>query len=243
MKIERIFRVYAVLRQVFTILFLAGVALFVAQGAAYAQVSTPVVSPGCDVQFYNQLKGAAELKGAREMEAAQSIILKPDSVLHYSCFMQQVNNVRENLEFKQDMRGMSEAVADPFDRYLSINFSQNMGGGLAAPPPNADGPCYAMAQVWHTAKCNDFDLELFMPFNEVGADMRTFPQSCPGGRRIAGLQLDAKIPAGGPGAGDAMESYHDDLTTCGAPVPTGIDFVCLAPGCYYDGRTCRATPP
>ena len=226
---------------------MVGFALFLAQGA-----SAQSVSKGCDIEFYNQLKGAAKLKGSREMEAAQAIILKPDSVLHYSCFLQQANSLRQELPFKKSMKGMSEAVIKPFDKYLD-NYAHNMDGGLIAPPPNAGGPCNVMGMIWHTAKCNDFDPALFAPFNEAGADMRTFPQSC-GGRRadIAGLQLDAKVPAGGPGAGDAMPSYHGDLTVCGAPVPTGLkvtidgqehdDVVCLAPGCYYDGATCRASP-
>ncbi|MCC6598423.1 MAG: hypothetical protein IT559_06505 [Alphaproteobacteria bacterium] len=49
----------------------------------------PVIAegPGCDPAFSTVMGDRAWLEGQREIEAAERIILKPDSILQYSCFV------------------------------------------------------------------------------------------------------------------------------------------------------------
>ncbi|HRQ60324.1 MAG TPA: hypothetical protein PLO23_02230, partial [Alphaproteobacteria bacterium] len=58
------------------------VLLSLALGPAQAQE----VSKTCDITVQNQMKQQGWLEGQRELEMAQRLILKPDSVLEYSCF-------------------------------------------------------------------------------------------------------------------------------------------------------------
>ncbi|MBL4804514.1 MAG: hypothetical protein JKY71_06575 [Alphaproteobacteria bacterium] len=44
------------------------------------------ISPACDPEFYDVMAARSWLEGKREVEVAQRLILKPDSVLEYSCF-------------------------------------------------------------------------------------------------------------------------------------------------------------
>lgn len=65
----------------------------------FSVLSAPVcaeVVPGtsCDVEVYDVLSERAWLEGQREVEVAQQLILKPDSVLEYSCFQQRRNELR-----------------------------------------------------------------------------------------------------------------------------------------------------
>ncbi|MCB1532625.1 MAG: hypothetical protein KDJ35_07135 [Alphaproteobacteria bacterium] len=55
------------------------------------------VLPGtsCDTQVYDVLSDRAWMEGQREMEVAEKLILKPDSVLEYSCFAQRRNELRQ----------------------------------------------------------------------------------------------------------------------------------------------------
>lgn len=43
-------------------------------------------APSCDPEFADVLEARANLEAMREVEIAQTLILKPDSVLEYSCF-------------------------------------------------------------------------------------------------------------------------------------------------------------
>lgn len=66
----------------------------------FSVLSTPLraeVIPGssCDVDVYKVLSDRAWMEGQREMEIAQKLILKPDSVLEYSCFSQRRNELRQ----------------------------------------------------------------------------------------------------------------------------------------------------
>ena len=66
----------------------------------FSVLSAPVhaeVVPGssCDVDVYKVLSDRAWMEGQREMEIAQKLILKPDSVLEYSCFSQRRNELRQ----------------------------------------------------------------------------------------------------------------------------------------------------
>lgn len=59
--------------------------------SAFAVAVPPIeISPGCDPDFYDAVSARAEMEAEREFEAAGRLLLKPDSVLQYSCFDAQV---------------------------------------------------------------------------------------------------------------------------------------------------------
>jgi hypothetical protein len=47
----------------------------------------------CDPEFHETLKQRAWLEGQREIEAAAALIVKPDSVLEYSCFEERIKHM------------------------------------------------------------------------------------------------------------------------------------------------------
>lgn len=73
------------------LLFIAFIGIPVAVDAGSTR---PVeISPGCDPEFYDVLHARSWLEGKREVEIAQRLILKPDSVLEYSCFDDRLNEM------------------------------------------------------------------------------------------------------------------------------------------------------
>lgn len=72
---------------------LALFALFImscASVGASAVAVAAMVSPGCDPEFWDALEARTWMEGEREVEVAERLILKPDSVLEYSCFNRRV---------------------------------------------------------------------------------------------------------------------------------------------------------
>lgn len=239
-----------------SVLIGAGTQAFAQAGPA----APPVVPPTCDEGFNNVLNSRAWLETQREMEAAQKFILKPDSVLEYSCFnniLERVSDRTATAQFLAPSRaGIESTVLSPLTVHLGSNFSHTLGGGLAGASPG--GTCAAMYAIWDLLKCQDFDKADFRFFSDIGADdRRSLPVACPDAGRTAkwAAQLaaayPAPVPAAAPGSGkmDAEKTYLDrlDPETCDSfpPVYTGIrvignagsaydDAVCVAPGCYYD---------
>ena len=226
--------------------------------AAFAQaqlVAADDVSAGCDVDFYNQLQASSTLKATQEMEAAQAIILKPDSVLQYTCFQSRINTAASALPFKKDLADQMDVLAgEPIKAYLDANFDHALDGGHTA--ISASDPCAVMGLVWQSAKCHNFDIALFNDFSEMAKnDLRIFPQQCPNPAartaNIDGLILDSHRPAGAEGSAERVASYQDQLAKCGTPIPTGLkadyeideitrslpEKMCAASGCHYDAES------
>lgn len=61
---------------------------FVVGQTALAQNAMHLESDACSEEFSNVITARAEMEAMREIEIAQTYILKPDSVLEYSCFFQ-----------------------------------------------------------------------------------------------------------------------------------------------------------
>ena len=246
--------------QTFLMSFAMVFVLFSIASVAQAQLVQSDVSKGCDVDFYEQLQASSELKATQELEAAQAIILKPDSVLEYTCFQSRVQTAGSALPFQNDLSDMLGTLAgEPFERYLEGNFDHALDGGHSS--VRAGDPCSVMAAVWQSAQCHDFDVRLFSDFTEMASnDMRLFPQQCSNSaarnQDVRGLVLDAKRPAGAPGGAEQVAAYQPQLKDCGLPIPTGLqaevlddqvyrkvkEKICTAPGCYYDfkSETCKA---
>lgn len=54
-------------------------------------------NPTCDSEFWDVMGARATIEGQREIEMAERIILKPDSVLEYSCFNQDLDRLRQRV--------------------------------------------------------------------------------------------------------------------------------------------------
>ena len=221
----------------------------------FAALAQHVVSPGCDPVFFDVMEARSTMEGQQDVEVAERLILKPDSVLEYSCFNDSVNNL--SVFIGGGLGAVSGAiVTNSLASYLGNNFGHTYAGG-ASGPPGAPGPtCNAMAAVWHFLKCNDFDRNHFLSMAEMPAnDIRVFPTTCPNpAARTANwnAMIGAAFPApANPsvnGSIDAVTHYNDQIIAgpCGAStvIPTGVivggtapfpDAVCSVPGCYYDG--------
>lgn len=227
---------------------------------AFAQASKDDVSAGCDVDFYEQLNASATLKSTQEMEAAQTIITKPDSVLEYNCFDRRLNSLASSIAFQDDLSGdLKTLVGTPINTYLSNNFNHALDGGRSDTPSD---PCGTMGYVWHTAKCHNFDIALFRDFTEMAdSDPRIFPpKECPGKAErkdaieamVAAYQRPARKDGEG-GTAEKIESYAVSAGACAKAIPTGLkasvtqedgtakevdDVICPTAGCYYNGNAC-----
>lgn len=128
--------------------------------------------------------------------------------------------------------------------------------------------CNIMASVWEEAKCADFiekDHDGFFTFAKYAADddKRKLPLACASTPGWSKPNWNSKIESAGmtsdntktPWTEDPAQTFFDKLdpTNCAAsdPVETGIkiklstgsapgdnEFVCIQPGCYYDGSAC-----
>ena len=239
------------------ILAIFGLAL-IGAGSAFAQAPPPI-PPTCDTGFYNVLSSRAWMESKREMEAAQKFILKPDSVLEYSCFNNQIQRLMDVTASADGLSGnflaplstsLEATVRSPLTVYLGSNFSHTLGGGIAGGSPG--GTCAAMYAIWDFLKCYDFDKADFRFFSAMAADdRRLLPLACPDNGRGAKwtAQLTAAYPAPvaapAPGSGrmNAVVTFRNRLNpnTCNTfpPVLTGIKVIDNS-GSAYDDAVCVA---
>jgi len=113
---------------------------------------------GCDADFMNQISGRAFLEAEREMVSANATIVKPDSILEYSCFDQIAANASKkqgplfgesdrwhNVDVdtgdgntklnaylgKKDLdRQVESVVLGTLDGYVKDSFSHDFMGGV-----------------------------------------------------------------------------------------------------------------
>lgn len=231
------------------------VSAFIAPRPAFAQTT-------CDPDFLDVMEARAWMTSNREMEAAQKLIMKPDSVLEYSCFNSRLTRVATQATFVNAGGGINDIVRTPQVEYLQ-NFSHTLGGG-AAPGSPIGNTCNAMYAIWDLLKCDNFNKADFQTFAELGAtDRRTLPDVCPSAAARNNMwttALAAAFPAPAlPAANGGMDQVETllgflDPNDCDAldPIPTGMtvmgwdlgttpatriswpDYICSAPGCYYD---------
>lgn len=257
----------AVILAVRTLIF-AGLAVFLAVLAgSYARAAVIAEGVGCDPEFAEVMGERAWMEGEREIETAQRILLKPDSILQYSCFVREAASaaLAANTIFSDKKESgqldrylgyvaMSPAGTGPGGTYLNSNFGHNFAGGFYG----SGGPCANMAAVWQFVKCTDFNMDWFKTFEELAAsDFRTEPWACNSAARNqawADAMVAAFPPPATPAAPGGMDMLvHYNQWMFGAdcansrPIPTGItvmngttalqDHVCPSPGCYYDGSS------
>lgn len=200
-------------------------------GFALAQV-TMVPDSTCNQSVLDAMNERAWLEGKREMEVAQRIILKPDSVLQYSCFSKRVAE-----------GGGDGYVSTMANKYLSDNFNNAFAGGQY---PHPGDPCAYMnipwdqvkcedsglCETWKYSRCKNIDISFFNPLVDFATgDPRTLPSACNEPNRTANWQnaLDAATPE----SSDLMTLVSNylppaldvlDPTDCSAhtPIDTGL---------------------
>ncbi len=135
--------------------------------------AAPEVPATCDGDFYNVMSNRAWMESEREMEVAQRLILKPDSVLEYSCFDQILEANAQNTNFAPTGSMIADLISAPLDTYLSNNFGNSVAG------PSSASTCDVMFQVWDFMKCQNMGVDEFAMFAEfAAADGRALPEMC-----------------------------------------------------------------
>lgn len=245
------------LKAVFAFIFIC---LPVSAFAAAATPVAPVVSPGCDPEFYDVLEARTWAEAEREYEIAGRLILKPDSVLEYSCFNARMNELGS---LSGDLDSFINMLArEPATVFLTDNYGHTLGGGTYT---GASPVCGAMNAVWNYLKCQDFNRNLFITLKDIvgqphmgDTDPRTVahqdgspppepPCPDPGARQARwASQIAAAFPVPAipaePGGVDLATHYNQQLQHIGAgcseatAVPTGTQV--LINGAQFDDAVC-----
>ncbi|QQG35140.1 MAG: hypothetical protein HYS17_06075 [Micavibrio aeruginosavorus] len=151
--------------------------------AAMSLSSLSFAQTSCDPQYMDALESRAYLEAQREVAMNQNLILKPDSVLEYSCFDEIMGTLarapgnRDNFSESNrwgavpghDDRSLDNAfdavVSAALNPYLTSNFSHTFLGGRTGTDHtletvNATAGAYNcgnMAAVWNLARCMNFN--------------------------------------------------------------------------------------
>ncbi|HEY0901647.1 MAG TPA: hypothetical protein VGD95_05940 [Micavibrio sp.] len=163
----------------------------------------------CDPQYMDALESRAYLEAQREIAMNENLILKPDSVLEYSCFDQIMGMVARapgdrgnfsesnrwgeipNHDAQSLDRAFDTVVTAALRNYIQNNFSHTFLGGRSTDDhtvSNVVGTagnynCTNMRTVWMAAKCmNFFDRpeDRFHDFQYLTSnDPRQLPTACP----------------------------------------------------------------
>lgn len=213
----------------------------------------------CDQAFLDVMEARAWMEGKREMEIAQRLILKPDSVLEYSCFNQRASQLQNANLFSSSGREFSLRilVASALSSYIGDNFGHSYGGGTVS----GGSGCSVMNHVWNELRCVNINEDLYMTFADlVATDPRDKPAACDDSLRAAKWTAASLVIAPVPlipphnGGVEAVTTYLPQLNpNCSAslPIPTGAmvynnrtgesyeEAVCTAPGCSFNGSSCE----
>ena len=141
-----------------------------------AWAGAPVTS--CDTEVMDAMESKAWLEAQRRMTQNENYVLKPDSVLEYSCFDQFLGDMALSTARKfseetaywgaistNDATSLDIAIEEtslkPLIFYLATNYIHTFLGGRTV-APNTPAPAYgtytcdAMAFVWPMARCRNF---------------------------------------------------------------------------------------
>lgn len=247
----------------------------------------------CDPDYYESLESRAWMEAQREIEQNQNLIVKPDSVLEYTCFngfgdelaQHAFDMFSETDEWSPPVilppdsmdNALTNLVGTSLKTYQEANFNHKSLGGRGINKHQFSGTisggtytCDQMDKIWQkspqTAKCYNFQTlshDSFFTFKDYETEkVRALPQECNVDPRWADQNKKALGKYIGYADGDTpwdedREFKYLDMTKACAQSPkiiTGLkviktptdagtpEYVCLIPGCYYDGGTCKAAP-
>ena len=183
---------------ILSFIFLSGAAAIAVGGKACAQIA----NSACDATYFQALEARAWMEAQREITQNQAIIVKPDSVLEYTCFDQYLNELAGDATFllsesqrwgptSQDGMdlALTNLVGGPLLNYLDSNFGHSSLGGTGGNNTNYNGVvrggsynCNMMDAIWQEAQCADFTARAdFVSFDELQtSDPRQSPSQCAG---------------------------------------------------------------
>ena len=197
-----------------------------------------IATTPCDALYYESLSARAWLEAQREITQNQNIILKPDSVLEYTCFDR---IVRELADHADEMLSETSSYGSPLSStsmdnalqnlvgtslsaYISNNFNHNFLAGHTAatgldhtPLAITNGTAYScdrMRLVWNAAKCINFisnnTTDGFFTFAEyAGAvDKRVLPTACSPINANWTANLASALTSG-PWTNDPVQTYFN----------------------------------
>ncbi len=132
----------------------------------------------CDPEFFESLEARAYLEAQREIIQNQNLILKPDSVLEYSCFDDHLDAAVRAISSSPgmfsddsstystsgaDIDGALDSIASLNDSYDTSNFNykyladrHSAGYDTRNSASSATYTCDQMSKAWQEAKCMDF---------------------------------------------------------------------------------------
>lgn len=242
--------------------------------SANALAANANVPPTCDAGFYKIIRTKAHLESQREHMINSNLLFKPDSVLEYSCFNAALASdlTPKATDFSQSHKKISlpgatnELVNQPAQQYTNNNFGHAVLGGHGKDPANpgsAYSNCSMMNNIWHQAKCGDFQQDLqetaFASFSEYadGANSRSKPEECSSNAPLPwNKAIGVTYP---PNNVDRSTAYQKmQPGACGDTyiISTGVPLkykskqslnglaegkICAAPGCSYNiaGKSCN----
>lgn len=192
----------------------------------------------CDADYYDVLRARSYAEGKREMETAQRIILKPDSVLEYSCFNDTLQDLGAYTEhFSEtglnggnpppEFNGISPPggvmTSNNLDNALNTvvrsalidfldNFWHTYGGGTFTLSPIPAAGCNPMNVVWQASKCTNFDPSWWVRFEDLATqDIRNYPIPC--GEPGRNANISAALAAAFPPPADPVTSGSMNVYT------------------------------
>ena len=160
---------------------------------------------GCATDTWIAMVNQSVMEARRENIMHQRYIAKPDSILEYTCFNEQVAlagdfagpifsetdefvypgtyvltsglaSVLSFLGFDSLDAALVEAVEEPVAEYLVGSFDHGLLGETEPVAARAGTACNIMANVWQASKCKNFNLEEFYTFDDlINFDPREFP--------------------------------------------------------------------
>lgn len=192
-------------KNVFGFFAVAGACAAIMTGG-FAPPQALAQATACDPQYMDALEARAWMEAQREISQNQNLIVKPDSVLEYSCFNMFLNVVARDASsmFSETRRwgdipglgdtsqdaALTSLVFEAFSGYIEENFPHTYLGGRASADASTAGytnvssssyVCDDMAVVWQEAKClNMFDERAFDGFYDFAWYHRNDPRQLPG---------------------------------------------------------------
>lgn len=162
----------------------------------------------CDPDYYKSLESRAWMEAQREIEQNQNLIVKPDSVLEYTCFdlfgaelaQHAIDMFSETTDWGEVLPAtsmddaLSSLVGEAIHSYQETNFNHKSLGGRGIDkrqmPARISGGSYTcdqMNRIWQqsdeTAKCYNFqtlEQDGFFTFKDYadGEVVRQLPEAC-----------------------------------------------------------------
>lgn len=173
---------------IFKLFLCALFAVTLSTAAQKAQAQSGTLPPSaCDPEYMDAIEARAWLEAQREITMNANLILKPDSVLVYSCLGDWVNKfitqINGTVQFTPNLgAAAANSSGQSAIEFLSTNFRQNLLADKTDTLPAAfagGDMCDDMTKAWRAAQCANFQQfsnEQFMTFDDLkSGNIRNLP--------------------------------------------------------------------